>query len=547
MTALVPTRVLASSLAELFEPVDAAPIDTLVAEYGEQRLAIERVAGIFEDERTAAVLPYFIDGNEIGTRSADRMFKLPGAVAALNAAYWQRLLEATDVLDVMPAGRREEWTKQIDSRDVPEFTEAAIRSTLSEHLAARHRYFAERVDGIFAGLSPEHVTNSPAGFGGKLIIDYMVDSDGDPVCSKVPLLVDLRIVVARFMGRTDIGEGGHVVRDLTQKLVRFARHWHRGEWVSVDGGAIEIKLHKSGTCHIRLHEELVWRLNAVLASVNPGVIPESARTRPKRGAVKKARAIERMTRPLPFAVVRALGEFRFVDGSDRGGTEPGGVWSYGYGWHELDKHVRAEASQVLTSIGGVERDRNGGAFRFDYNATPAIGEVVASGCVPDQKAHQFYPTPPALAARVVEFASIGPDDRVLEPSAGQGAIAELLPRERTTCVEASALHCTVLRAKGLTVVHGDFLQLSRTTDALLRVGDPTRVVMNPPFDRGQWEAHVEHAAALLALGGRLVAILPASAPKRLELPGFTLTWSEPIDGAFAGTSISIVILIATRV
>lgn len=533
MSALVPTRDLANSLADLFEPVDSNALGAMLLEYADQRANLERIAAIFADHETLHVLRYFADGNGIRERGgyiSDRIFGLPGAVKALNASYWQRALETTDVLDVMPAERREQWRKQIENLDVPEFTEAAIQSTIAEHLASRHKYFAERVDGIFLALSPEHVTNSPTGFRGKLIINYAFDSDGDPVSRRVDVLTDLRIVVAKFMGRDDIGEGGSVVHGLTRRVSKYARRERCGEWVPLDGGALEIKAHQCGTCHVRVHDEIAWRLNAVLAYLHPLAIPESNRTRPKRGASKRPKPTpELVTRPLPFAVLKALATFESREDASR--------WTYGYGWRDLDKHVRSEVEHVLASIGGVFGDW--GACQFDYDARDVIGQILASGCVPDQKAHQFYPTPAALAARVVELASIGPDDRVLEPSAGQGAIAELLPPDRTVCIEASALHCAVLRAKGLTTVHGDFLAWHAEIP-------PTRVVMNPPFDRGQWCSHVEHAAVVIAPGGRLVAILPASAPRRLELPGFSLTWSEPIDNAFAGTSISVVILIAEK-
>lgn len=564
MSALVPTRRLADSLAELFEPVDAEPLAALLSEYRDRRETLVRVASVFADAQTRNVLPYFIDGNA-SDRShtyglADSLFSLPGAVALLNATYWQRALEATDVLDVMPAERRKQWREQIEKRNVPEFTEQTIHATIAEHLAARHRYLAERVDGVFQALSPDHVTNLPTGFRSKLILNYVFDSLGFTTQSRLDVLTDLRVVVARFMGR-DVGEG-HVLRQLTGRLIDYARREARGEWVAVDGGAIEVKAHKCGTCHVRVHDEIAWRLNAVLAYLHPGAIPESARTRPRKRptAAKRTATPELMRRPLPFAVavVRALAEFK-----PAGGRHPrdasDGAWLYGYGWSDLDKHVRAEVCQVLASIGGVAKDTDWGAFNFDYNPSTVLHEIIASGCVPDQRAHQFYPTPRSLAERVVAAANIGPDDVVLEPSAGTGAIAELLPKDRTVCVEASALHCAVLRAKGLTVAQGDFLQVPNAGELpptrVVPLRDarpnvpvaPTRVVMNPPFDRGQWEQHVKHAAGLLGgRGARLVAILPASAPKRLDLPGFALTWSEPIEGAFAGTNVSVVILVAER-
>ena len=537
MTALVPTRGLADSLAELFAEVDAQPIATLLAEYASQRATIERIVGIFADPSTLAVLRLFVDGNEVASHhyvAVDDLFKRDGALKALDAKFWGRALEATDVLQCMPASKRSEWHKQIEKRDVPPFTEAALRSTLAEHLAARPQYFAERVDGLFRSLSPDHKTNLPQGFRSKMIITRIGDEYSYSTMHR-DALIDLRVVVARFMGRDDIGEGSWHVRDNTMQIVKYARNARRGEWVSLDGNAIEIRCYANGNCHVRVHAELAWRLNAVLAYLHPTAIPAEARTRPKTRA-KQPTEVELVLRPLPFPVVRSLGDMVAHNLHHRVDGWPM-KWNTPYNWYNVDKHVEREVDRVIESVGGANTATG---WSFDYDATEVLREIVATGVVPDQRAHQYYPTPRALAERIVELAEIGPDDRVLEPSAGQGALAELLPRDRTTCVEASALHCTVLRAKGFAVKQGDFL--------VADVGPHDRVVMNPPFDRGQWQAHVERAAGLLpGRGARLVAVLPAGAPSKLrDLPGFALEWSEPIHGAFAGTSAVVVLLTAVR-
>lgn len=555
MSALVPTRGLADSLAELFAEVDAEPIAALLAEYATQRATVERIAGIFGDPSALAVLPYFVDGNEASTHGSvltSRLFALDGALKALDAKFWGRALEATDVLQCMPASKRSEWHKQIEKRDVPPFTEAALRSTLADHLAARPQYFAERVDGLFRSLSPDHKTNLPQGFRSKMIITGIGDEYSYSTIHR-DALIDLRVVVARFMGRDDIGEGSWHVRDNTMQIVKYARNARRGEWVSLDGNAIEIRCYANGNCHVRVHDELAWRLNAVLAYLHPTAIPADARTRPKKRA-KQPTEVELVLRPLPFPVVRALGDMVTHNLHHRVEGWPM-KWAKSFNWYHVDKHVEREVDRVIESVGGVKTESG---WSFDYDATTTLREIVATGVVPDQRAHQYYPTPRALAERVVALAEIGPADRVLEPSAGQGAIADLVPRGSTpnegaqvVCIEASSLHCTVLRAKHYHVVHGDFLDASLVADAHgNRIGDYhfDRVVMNPPFDRGQWQAHVERAAKLLpGRGARLVAVLPAGAPsKLLVLPGFALTWSEPIHGAFAGTNMSVVILTAVR-
>lgn len=70
--------------------------------------------------------------------------------------------------------------------------------------------------------------------------------------------------------------------------------------------------------------------------------------------------------------------------------------------------------------------------------------------------------------------------------------------------------------------------------------------MNPPFDQGRWQAHLEHAAGLLRDGGRLVAILPESARRADPLPGWRCAWHGPFANAFPGASVSVVILVAER-
>jgi hypothetical protein len=209
---------------------------------------------------------------------------------------------------------------------------------------------------------------------------------------------------------------------------------------------------------------------------------------------------------------------------------------------ESNKAAEAEAVRVLQALGGTPTAKCSWYFEFGYNPLEVIREIVVSGCLPDQKAHQFYPTPPSMARRVAELVGGGLGVKVLEPSAGQGGIACELTACDMTLVEVSSLQCKVLEAKGFTnVVCADFLEWAK--------GAPKfdRIAMNPPFDQGRWLAHLEAAAPLLSPGGRLVAILPSGAKSKVtELCGYGLTWHGPFDNEFAGTSVSVVILVADR-
>jgi hypothetical protein len=112
----------------------------------------------------------------------------------------------------------------------------------------------------------------------------------------------------------------------------------------------------------------------------------------------------------------------------------------------------------------------------------------------------YVPTPNELAERVVRIAGVAPGLTVLEPSAGKGSLADAA-REAggiVSVVEQAETLRRVLAAKGHDLVGNDALDVSGTYD---------RIVMNPPFEKGQDMVHVRRAyEANLAPGGRLVAI-----------------------------------------
>lgn len=540
-----------------FAPASTDMIDGLLGQYSAMRAKVERVAAVMNGPDLAGALHYFAEyagrnDRHLSASTVEQLFDLDGAIAHLNASYWSKAMHLTDVLDVMPQARRDEWHKQImnplgEKRSkydadwitppIPEFNNENVRSTLLSLLSQRERFFAERVDGIFRSLSKTHVNNAPEGFGRRMILANAIDGWGSTNNSTTGVINDLRCVIAKFMGRDE------PKFDASSSVVRYAREQWRGEWVAVDGGAIRIRCYAVGTAHLEVHPDMAWRLNCVLAQLYPAAIPSQFRERPK----KRLKDFKMIGRPLPFTVLSRLAKLAEARDPVSSPGYHGTHWvrvpgCYEFPYSEGSEQVRAEANKVLQALGGTPAER--GRWAFDYNPLPAIQEIVASGCLPDQKAHQFYPTPERLARIAVDMAEIGDGHQVLEPSAGMGGLADLLPKDRTTCVEISGLHCKVLESKGHRVVWSDFLPWAGGRVAEGRRFD--RIVMNPPFSDGRWQAHTEHAAAMLGEGGRLVAILPASAKASGILSGFDCRWHGPYENEFAGTSVSVVILQANK-
>lgn len=500
---------------QFFAPTPSDAMGGLLERYSDMRARVENVAAIMTDDRRIA-MRYFQTGNARDDRSMpspDELFKLDGAVASLNADYWRRALDLTDIYDCMPQARRDEWDKRIREMQTPDFTEDNIRATIGDLLAARPKFLAERVDGIFQGLSGNHVTNQPNAFGKRMILEY-VFTDYGTTTSKGGLISDLRAVIAKFMGREAPRWG------INDNMLRKCRE-RTGDWHELDGGALRIRVYKKGTAHLEVHPDMAWRLNAILHTLHPYAIPPAARQKPP----KRSKEFRMIGRPLPFAVLRVI---------DNGRMEGNAItWYY---HNDTDEPFADEAMRALESVGGVRGDMR---VTFDYNPREVIREIVLSGCLPDVKAHQYYPTPEAVARAAVEMARIGGTDTVLEPSAGTGHIADLLPKDRTTCVEIAPLHCKVLMGKGHAVHCADFLHWPPT-------GRFDRIVMNPPYSEGRWLAHVQYATTLLADDGRLVAVLPGSARGKHLVDGFAHEWGAVYENEFAGTSIAVTLLALER-
>src|SRR5581483_5829434 len=160
-------------------------------------------------------------------------------------------------------------------------------------------------------------------------------------------------------------------------------------------------------------------------------------------------------------------------------------------------------------------NRKAKAHVFDGSAEDAIEPVMLTGEVTRvQQEFGFFESTAAVVARIMALAHrIEPGMRILEPSAGRGAIAVPLMKAgaEVHTWEILPKNAETLRAAGLRHVHvGDFL-----------ASDPVpgfyhQVLMNPPFGRRADVDHVLHAARSLRSGGTLVSVMSAGVTFRQD-------------------------------
>jgi phospholipid N-methyltransferase len=174
-------------------------------------------------------------------------------------------------------------------------------------------------------------------------------------------------------------------------------------------------------------------------------------------------------------------------------------------------------------------------------------EAVAAG-VEVVSAPQLFPTPPALAARMVEELgqALHAGGPILEPSAGTGnlirAILDAAPFASVHAIELSPSLAGRLSAEN--VRQGDFLGF-----APMLKGSYSAVIMNPPFKDAADIAHIQAAFDCLERGGRLVALCANGPRQRARLLPWVEekggTWEDLPAGSFAeaGTGVNVALIV----
>jgi hypothetical protein len=185
---------------------------------------------------------------------------------------------------------------------------------------------------------------------------------------------------------------------------------------------------------------------------------------------------------------------------------------------QVDKKIYAEAKKRLEEIGGEWKSKLWG---FTYKADPTLHLTIlqAGERINMQQKFQTFYTPAALAREDVEILSPRHNHRILEPSAGQGAlidaVVEYAQHLSTTMphihyVELNEINRQILHEKyghkgyihnleADTYLRGnDFI----TLDSNIQKFD--RIIANPPFTNNQDIHHIYKMWFMLAPGGRIV-------------------------------------------
>ncbi len=240
-----------------------------------------------------------------------------------------------------------------------------------------------------------------------------------------------------------------------------------------------------------------------------------------------------------------------------GGSDADGRWtqrdSFEMLEHAVALHLAARPYQI--------------ANLADVHAASSIMQLLPTQTVrsEEQINLQQFSTPVDIAAIAVLMAAIGPDDIVLEPSAGNGLLIVQAP----ACASLQLNEIDAKRRERLAGIFPDAVVTGHDGAALVslhaRLPKPTVVVMNPPFSRsiGRGEddlaalRHLQAAIRRVAKGGRVVAVMPDwfAASARLKaayeavLTGCTVRTSLRLEHCYRkhGTDIAVRLYVIDKV
>lgn len=173
---------------------------------------------------------------------------------------------------------------------------------------------------------------------------------------------------------------------------------------------------------------------------------------------------------------------------------------------DLDRSLYVKVNKILEAAGG-KWNKKAKCHVFDSDAESRVEQMILTGDIEIPKDEfNYFPTPKEVVELLIDKSGLEKGMIILEPSAGQGAIANV-------CASRGAfVVCYELMKANFEILSKNEALWSVTNlDFLLEPPKPVydRVIMNPPFFKQSDIKHVTHALKFLKEDGKLVSVMSA--------------------------------------
>lgn len=437
----------------------------------------------------------------------------------LKAIYWQKVFLRSNIQHFLSERDQKIWQESFsvanirkdDYVELPEFDYSSIHCTVSSWYESSEQFFVDRVDSVFDTLSSGHLTNHPNGFNRKMIFKHWAekkwfDEDKGKIVSWAHKKIhDLRSIILMVNGLPlpQLGSCYDLLGNLPFKTK-----------IDFDHGLWTAQIFKNGNVHIWVDPETAVLLNWHLAKKYPNILST------------KDMPIKNTGKDFTYATTGISSDLKNVLNA---------ILHTGSVVFEVQKNVENEFFKYFgVSIPDF--------MQLDSNKMKSsIREILAKG-LPCIKAYQFYPTPQNILDEIKDqIGELDSNQKLLEPSAGSGAIAQLYP-DNFTCYEIYKPFVELLNAKGIQASNMDFLK---------QVGgyDYDKIIMNPPYSKKRCLMHFEHSFSFIHQEGEIYIVAPTGLKDKLEKIAAkfdrNLVELKKFDSSFEDTALKTSLFIAS--
>ena len=185
---------------------------------------------------------------------------------------------------------------------------------------------------------------------------------------------------------------------------------------------------------------------------------------------------------------------------------------------QLDRKVYTEVKNKLELIGGKWKGGKVQGFVFEEDPTELLTDLQNGDERNLKKEYQFFPTPPDIAQQMVSNLPTLTDElKILEPSAGDGALIKALRLHRNWDKNVDCFELMDINRKKLAKIDGsllfaepDFLKSVELASYPHLIEQYDIIIANPPFTKNQDIDHILAMYKCLKPGGTIITLASPS-------------------------------------
>ncbi|MEX2942151.1 DUF4942 domain-containing protein [Serratia fonticola] len=197
---------------------------------------------------------------------------MPVITRNLDRDIWQDLMKKSGMLGLMDAQARDQWYRNLESKDLPAISSNSIYSTFEQLHRDKGEVFERGVINVFKSLSWHYKINSPCRFGKKVIVSNLVSYNQWGFTLNHSYQRDQLADLERMLHLLDGKPLPDNRSDLTTRLYEHIRANPQMAKVYEDE-YFSIKYFMKGSAHLTFRKPgLVEKMNDIVAKHFPGML-----------------------------------------------------------------------------------------------------------------------------------------------------------------------------------------------------------------------------------------------------------------------------------